>query len=128
MKTTHNNKNQNSGASKKERIKGFLLENFTINVPHKIWFHEEISIKAKVLWGLIHSLHTEDQGGCIKSDAYLASNLSVSRSQLHKILAQLRKSGLVVNIGYPGMKAIRYAILPKKFTHVPKWIIKTMES
>lgn len=83
-------------------------------IPKEIWLNQKISIQAKALWAEIHSLYSEEKGGCYASDKYLMEFLGVKSSRLHEVIKELKDAGLLLNISFDGRQRVMLALDPKK--------------
>lgn len=82
-------------------------------IPREIYLREDISALEKMLWAEIHSLESEEYGGCYASEKYLCKFLGVERRQFYRYLKNLKDLGLIEDVHFNGRLKIRKAILPQ---------------
>jgi len=82
-------------------------------IPKEIWLHPELKSQEKALWAEIHSLYSEEHGGCYASEEYLMEFIGVKVSRLREIFAKLKELGLLLDVSFDGRRKIRMALIPE---------------
>lgn len=87
-------------------------------IPREIWLKDEISPEEKFLWAEIHSLFDPERGGCYASNEYLMKFMRVQERPLQRMLANLRKCGMIEQVSFDGRVRVIKAVLPATKTEV----------
>lgn len=109
---SHSNSSQNIKATTKIEVSRDFKGAW---VPRSIYLHPELNALEKFLWSEIWYLDNPDNehGGCFADEQHLREFTGVSRPQLYKMLANLKRLGLIEDGGTNGRVKIRHAIEPK---------------
>ena len=76
-------------------------------LPREILEHENLSITAKMAYGIIDGLDGED--GCYASNGYLARILGVSERQVKNIVGDLLEAGVITRVVHANAQgSVRY--------------------
>ncbi len=71
-------------------------------IPAELWLAEDLSFIEKGLITEIDSLDNDNKKGCYASDKYFAGFLGKSESSVTKLIAGLKKKGIVKRVYYDG--------------------------
>ena len=74
-------------------------------IPAGVFQAPNISITAKVVYGVVDALDNED--GCFASNSYLACHLGLGERQLRNLLKELEDAGLIIRSERDGRRIIR---------------------
>lgn len=74
-------------------------------VPKAVLEMVDISLSAKVLYGLIDALDGDE--GCYASNGWIATNLALTPRQVQNLIKQLVEKGLVVRVETDGKRVLR---------------------
>jgi len=72
---------------------------YGLYIPKEAW-HTEITIMAKVLYGLLDPLPTFDVGGCFASREWMAKKIGCSKQRITELIRILIDEGLICFNGY----------------------------
>lgn len=81
-------------------------------IPREIWLAKDLHCQEKCLWAEIHSLFSEEKGGCYASNEYLGEFVGVKERRLQEMLANLKRLGWLEQVSFNGRQRILRAIVP----------------
>jgi hypothetical protein len=82
-------------------------------IPKEIWL-SDLSCQEKCLWSEIHSLYCSEKDGCFASNEYLCDFIGVKERRLQEMIANLKKDGWLIQVGFDGRIRTLKAIIPVK--------------
>lgn len=83
-------------------------------IPQEIWLAEDLTIHEKVLWAEIHSLYDREKGGCFASNEYLTKFFDIHERQIQRMMLNLKRKGLLIQVAFNGRTRILKAVLPQE--------------
>jgi len=77
-------------------------------IPRQVFQHTNLSITAKVVYGVLEGLDNED--GCFASNSYLSAHLGLQERQIRNVLKELETERLIVREEIDGKRTIRTVV------------------
>lgn len=88
-------------------------------IPKEIWLNENLTPTEKFAWAEVHSLYDKDKGGCWASNEYLAEFLCITSDHAGRVIAKLKKLGLMEQVSFDGRtRVLKSRLLAKSLNIV----------